>query len=528
MAFDDELECCIMADRRPATLWLKPADFGVLVAYVAMLCVFVPFHEPWEDEAQAWLLSRDLSLYSLLFKALRREGHPALWYLILWVATRLHLSYTLFNWLSAAIATLGIYVLLRLSPFPFYLRALLPFTFFLGYQYSVVARSYVLFPVLGFLVAHVYREQPPRPLLMAVLLALLANVSVHGTIVAIVFAALYVWKLKQTGDDPANRFPPPRDIKLAAAIFTSSILFVAICLWPTEGALPRVGPTLNKIFDSLSVRKSIAVSPQTAEATSVPQAGPLAVTATSKTASPIPGKARMASVVPVLSFAFATSRLLALLYEGVLLLYLWRSGQMKLALPAAALCLFLIFVYAAPWHLGLLWITSLMVLWAAWDSSIPPDVPALQNAVAAFLALLCLLQLPWTFNAFRFDARNATSPGKATAAYLKSLPSGRRIAGFGMSVGVQPYFPHNVFFNRPDTFASFAADPSVLSIPQAIALRPDIIVADANQAPAIDVSGYRPIQVFCGSLYLPNSVPQPSCLSVYEPSVPVPPNQREP
>ena len=60
-------------DRRSVTLWLPPADFGVFLAYVVMLCIFVPFHEPWVDEAQAWLLSRDLSVYSLLFRNLQRK-----------------------------------------------------------------------------------------------------------------------------------------------------------------------------------------------------------------------------------------------------------------------------------------------------------------------------------------------------------------------------------------------------------------------------------------------------------------------
>jgi hypothetical protein len=55
-----------MADRRAVTLWLRPADFGIFLAYVAMLCVFVPFHEPWADEAQAWLLAHELSIHAAL------------------------------------------------------------------------------------------------------------------------------------------------------------------------------------------------------------------------------------------------------------------------------------------------------------------------------------------------------------------------------------------------------------------------------------------------------------------------------
>jgi len=39
-----------------------------------MLAVVVPLHEPWSNEAQAWLLARDLSLWKLLFYYLRYEA----------------------------------------------------------------------------------------------------------------------------------------------------------------------------------------------------------------------------------------------------------------------------------------------------------------------------------------------------------------------------------------------------------------------------------------------------------------------
>ena len=39
-------------------------------------------HELWRDEAQAWLIARDVPL-SRLFAELHYEGHPALWFLLL-------------------------------------------------------------------------------------------------------------------------------------------------------------------------------------------------------------------------------------------------------------------------------------------------------------------------------------------------------------------------------------------------------------------------------------------------------------
>ena len=74
----------------------KRRHLGVWLAYILMLAFTVPWHEPWNDEAQSWLLARDVSLPQLLFHALRYESHPPLWYLILWIPTHLHIGYFIF------------------------------------------------------------------------------------------------------------------------------------------------------------------------------------------------------------------------------------------------------------------------------------------------------------------------------------------------------------------------------------------------------------------------------------------------
>lgn len=514
-----------MDERKPLTLWLTPGEFGVFVTYVSMLCFVIPLHEPWVDEAQAWLLARDLDLCSLLFRNLRHEGHPALWYLLLWIPTHLHLNYAYFSWISGAIGSLGIYVLLRLSPFPFYLRALLPFSFYLAYEYSVVARSYTLFPLLGFLVAHIYRQTQPRPIPMAIVLALLANVSLHGTIVAVLFALLYFWKLRS-----GQRYETltSREAGWAVGIFSCAVLFVLVCIWPTRGALPRVSPTLNKIIDRLSLPDSAAEEQHPAiptASTPTPAAPPLPAAPSStnpatasKSTVPSMSRGRFANIPTIVGFAFSDSWIVAAVFESLVLVYLVHRGQTKLAIPAVCLVLFLVFVYSAPWHLGLVWVTMLMVLWAGWDTAIPWNALDLQNAVALFLGVLCLFQLPWTFHAVRYDATNPVSPARATADYLRTLPQGARWAGFGMSVAVQPYFSHNIFFNQPQTFGILGAVPHRMTLQQAIASHPDLLVADISQAPQFSRDGYVPVRQFCGALYFPNRPIDPGCLVVLEPS----------
>jgi len=487
-------------------LWLRPGELCVLIAYACLVFACVPFHEPWADEAQAWLLARDLSLPSLLFHYLRREGHPALWYLLLWGPAHLHVSYAVLNWISALIALGGIWVLLRLAPFPFYLRALLPFTFFLGYQYAVVARSYVLFPLLSFLAAHFYRRR--KPMSVAIALGLLANVSLHGAIVAMAFAAAY-WI--------AARRSPGRLTSKPALVFAAFVLFAAICIWPTLGSLPRVGPTLNRIVDRLSFGPHSTAPPPVAVSHENAGAPALAVSA-----EPLPGRDKLANAPSVLSLGVAHPWPVALAFELLVAAWLIWRRQPALLLAPVCLALFLIFVYAAEWHMGLLWVALLMVLWAAWDTPAEESrIHAacarrfdLQCIVTGVLTVLCVLQLPWTFHAFAYDFREAASPNPATAAYIKTLPAGTRIAGFGRSVGIEPYFPNNILLNQRVTFGNSGLkmyfDPE-----DARARGIQIVVTDQFQA-AIEAAGYRETHEFCGRLYFPYVHLQRHCLGIFE------------
>ena len=50
---------------------------GILLAFLCVNMVFLLHHENWRDEAQAWLLARDLSVPELI-EQMSYEGHPCL------------------------------------------------------------------------------------------------------------------------------------------------------------------------------------------------------------------------------------------------------------------------------------------------------------------------------------------------------------------------------------------------------------------------------------------------------------------
>jgi hypothetical protein len=505
-------------DRRPVFAGLEKKELLILGLYMAMLCFTLVYYQQSEDEGQAWIIARTYGIPELLFHILRYLGHPALYYLLLWVPAHLGMPLTLINWPFAAIATFGIYLLLRYSPFPFYLRALLPFGFALGYQYAVVARSYVLFPCLGFLGAHFYREKPLKPLRMAICLALLANVSIHGTMVACGFAVAYAVRLQREKQTAGFARPIRRQILAGAALFTASIVFVAVCVWPPKyldlTSISTVQNVFRRALDPAQKRSGLpltrgmqpVISP-TASATPAPTPTAPEPQATLR------GRLRFTFQYPI-----ATSYALAILFEFSVIALLIVQRRLVLLLPFALLTYFLVTVYEQAWHVELVWVTLIMVLWAAWDQERRAKWNGLQGFVAILFGLLAALHLPWTYAAIRYDMSHASYPAEAAAAYLRSLPPGQKIDGNGLAFRVLPYFPNFLFVDHgSERFFHAGEPPPPLLIADFNAERADVILLrDADiagwQWVQLTEDGYSVKRTFCGAPFFPNRPIKSICL----------------
>ena len=162
---------------------------------------------------------------------LRYEGTPGLWHLLLMPLARGGFPYGWFNYFSAAIAVGGVGVFLARSPLPRWMTALVPFTYFLAYQYAVVARQYVLLAPLLFLIAwNMYRDRGRRPLLLAGLLALLAHTSVHG--LALAAAMALGWLADAARSWPAWNAALRRRHMAAGVLLLAAAAAAIVVLWP--------------------------------------------------------------------------------------------------------------------------------------------------------------------------------------------------------------------------------------------------------------------------------------------------------
>ncbi len=167
-----------------------------LLAYLVIVVIVMCFHEPWFDEAQSWLIARDSSFADLLTLRPHYEGHPPLWTLLLSIPAKTCVPYEigLKGVQLLCTALLGGWLIFR-APFNRLTIALLPFTYFICFQYGVTARPYALLCVSLLMVAYYWKyadSKSSNTWKLVLSLVLMCAISAYGIAIAAGFALAWV------------------------------------------------------------------------------------------------------------------------------------------------------------------------------------------------------------------------------------------------------------------------------------------------------------------------------------------------
>ena len=461
-------------------------EWAALCIYTLLLAITIPFHEPWGDEAQAWQLARNLSLRSLFQTYIRYEGSPGLWHLLLWILNRAHVSYAGMHWFCGIIALAASALLIFSSPFPRYLRLTLPFTYFLLFQFAVVARSYVLVPILLFLIAICWKKSP---LLSALLLGLLANVSLHTAMISGGLALVYAITSRR-GGMPNTNISARRKLQALA---------ILLCLY--AAAVWTAWPPHDQAFKT--------------------ESGPFFI------------------VLLVHFIGLCGPWLVALPFWIAIALMLRGRNESVFLLPLLLFVAFSLAVHVAFWHAGLLFPFAICVLWITWPA---PDQSGFKYEVIGRIALagFAALQICWSAYALDFDHYHAYAPDQAAAEFLRPfVRAGSSIAISYVgdtgcqtcgSVGLMPYFDRGMYINEPDPFWSWSShNPTEKLFQQLLPTHPDIVILEAAplhpdrifdpddaKIRQVTSAGYTFTHMFCGEMPEGFQLKRESCHLIFQ------------
>lgn len=376
-------------------------DVITLIIYLLGVCTVSFFHEPWFDEAQAWAIARSGTIKEILFEIPHYEGHPPLWHLILVPFAKLGAPYELsLAAVNIFFMTLAVAVLLFKSPFPKLIRCLLPFNFFLFYQYGVVSRPYCILVLAIFLAAACYKNRNEHPVKYLLCLALMCAVHSYGIIIAgclcIVWLIEIFTEYKKSGK-LADILKDRRCWLMFCLLIFAMLVMAAIV--PDENVYlgGKMSSETEKKFDfsCINILFCFVIFSDS-------------IITSFFNYAVVPSE--IASQIPVI----VVSILLVALFVTIT----YRNKKLlTFLLPYGVLSIFGSFVYISPHHIGVITAFVIFVLWIIVDESGKVLLPEYMNKISAKIGkklkvivkaiafLPLLIPIAWSCTSSYFDIR---------------------------------------------------------------------------------------------------------------------------
>lgn len=446
------------------------------IIYAILVFIIIPFHEPWADEAQAWLMARDSGISQLLFTNLHYEGSPGLWHIILMLPGRF-LPYESINYISALFVLIGVFYLIYYSPLPVWMKILFPFTYFIFYQYSVIARCYSLLIILLFIIAYKYKKRFKNPYTFVLLVSLLANVNLHGFIISVALMFVYFVDLIQFRKN--DFLPNIKTIVSVFAIFLIVIFFVIIQIIPASD----ISISADGIVFSFEKFYNFGLK--------------------------------------VLGEVFAVNSILSYSVLIVSLFWFWQNRLLLFYLVANLAILALFSIYYNIWHQGVLFLIWIFTLWLSFyfeeknhtRSIIFNKILNIMMQVSG--AIIIISNIYWSVTVYVNDYKYDYSAGKKIAAYIKknNLQDKYLYSTQFWSISVLPYFEKNIFqtpnFKENSSFWVWKKSNDYSEHPDSIIKkRPDLILFSRPWmfwSPK-NIEGYRFVDNFKGTMLWKDSI----------------------
>lgn len=203
---------------------LKTASIISLLFLVSVL-PYLFIHELWRDEVQAWSLAIKSHSLADLFYNSRYEGHPKLWFILLYGVQKFTSDIFYMQILHLLIATASVFIFCYFSPLKTIQNILFCFGYYFFYEYTAISRNYGIEMLLLFLSAGLYIKRKQQSIItISVLLFLVSQTNAFGMILSIVFAGyIFLCVKKQEWRRLKNRIAVLITLSGSILSFVSSI-----------------------------------------------------------------------------------------------------------------------------------------------------------------------------------------------------------------------------------------------------------------------------------------------------------------
>jgi hypothetical protein len=117
--------------------------FALLLSFMTLTATLAFYHEPWRDEVDTWLMARDASL-STIMKISPDVGCPVGWHFLLKPFASAGFPFGAQQTLTLLLVWTAVGILIFQGPFSLIISTCWCLSWYLSFEYSVMARSYAL------------------------------------------------------------------------------------------------------------------------------------------------------------------------------------------------------------------------------------------------------------------------------------------------------------------------------------------------------------------------------------------------
>ena len=202
----------------------NPVLWITFILYLIVLGYTVAHHEPWGDEIHSWNIAKGSTGYLELIHNTRYEGHPPVWYTVLWTISKFTHNFEFVQAIHWSIAAATVFLILFFSAFPLSTKMLLPFGYYFFYEYAVLSRNYAIGILLLFIICIIIRKNFRYKLVVYYLLLLLMS-NTH-LLAALLAGCLHLYFLVFNIEQEKKTTTIALHVLLGALIFLPAVYFI--------------------------------------------------------------------------------------------------------------------------------------------------------------------------------------------------------------------------------------------------------------------------------------------------------------
>jgi hypothetical protein len=171
-----------MTTQKPANPFLFSAALTLVFFLISMVAVL--HHEIWLDEAHSFLIAKASDSFPDLIQNSRQEGHPMLWYVLLWVLTKISHDVFYMQLLHILISCCAVFLMSVYAPMNKLKKVLFAFSYYFFFEYNILSRNYGLCILFVTLYCILICRPHKNMMLIFSILALLANTHFLGLLLS--------------------------------------------------------------------------------------------------------------------------------------------------------------------------------------------------------------------------------------------------------------------------------------------------------------------------------------------------------